>query len=145
MDRGSAIVESNGHSLSQETDQNGDNDEDGKKKKRKNKDDDGKRRKRRRRKNKDDEADEDCKDGMIEDPLDTKKLVVHFYKPAKMTKKRCRSACKKKKKCKAFDYDHNECRGVSKIGNPRFGENEDERKFCTMDKMEMPDDGSGSG
>merc|ERR1719359_1388297 len=86
------------------------------------------RKRRRTRKNTDDEADEDCKDGMIEDPL--KKLAVHFYKLARMTKKRCRSACKKKKKCKAFDYNHNECRGVSKIGNPRFGENKDERKFC---------------
>merc|ERR1719182_1223567 len=69
-----------------------------------------------------------------------KKLVVHFYKPAEMTKDKCKRACKKNDKCKAFDYDHDECRGVSKIGKPRFGENPDGRTFCTMETMEDADD-----
>merc|ERR1719482_543589 len=79
----------------------------------------------------------DCKKGMIEN---VNNLVVHEYgdKDNIMTYKQCRKACKKEEgKCKAFDYNEDECRGVSVIGTPRLEEegeeNPDGRTFCTME------------
>jgi len=85
---------------------------------------------------------EDCEEGQIREDFGTH-LVVHEYgdKDNIMTEKQCRMLCqKRKKKCKAFDYYEDECRGVSKIGKPRLGENPDGRTFCTMKGADNDDD-----
>merc|ERR1719310_1998886 len=84
---------------------------------------------RKRRKN----AKEDCEEGQIREDFGAH-LVVHENgdKDNIMTEKQCRKLCKKNKKCKAFDYYEDECRGVSKVGKPRLGENPDGRTFCKM-------------
>merc|ERR1719310_816669 len=87
---------------------------------------------RKRRKN----AKEDCEEGQIREDFGAH-LVVHENgdKDNIMTEKQCRKLCQKNKRCKAFDYYEDECRGVSKIGKPRLGENPDGRMFCTMNAL----------